>query len=312
MSILCRIPVIIFAAVFCVAAFAAEAPPPRSLAEVEAALAKAPELRAADMNELHVLLVAYRKDHGANEHDYPLWQKCWSLLLGGPAQAATGAAQLNLYGPPIGDATGHKGAPELSVSTAWGFPTDEELERADLVVLHCYIPWEPANVAKLEEFVSKGGGLVLVHPACIVGSTTVIDSVTALTGLAWEYGYTTFRHGPLDLTVTAPDHSVCLGLPRVMHFMDEAYWPLRGDRTKITVFATSEEASGQGGSAPEPMFWGHEYGKGRVFGCIPGHYTWTFDDPYLRILLLRGMTWAAGESPYRFDSLVLPGASVSE
>ena len=27
-------------------------------------------------------------------------------------------------------------------------------------------------------------------------------------------------------------------------------------------------------------------GKGRVYSCVPGHYTWTFDDPYFRILLL--------------------------
>jgi hypothetical protein len=31
------------------------------------------------------------------------------------------------------------------------------------------------------------------------------------------------------------------------------------------------------------------------------------DDPYFRILLLRGMAWAAGESPYRFDELVTRG-----
>jgi hypothetical protein len=52
--------------------------------------------------------------------------------------------------------------------------------------------------------------------------------------------------------------------------------------------------------------------KGRVFGCVPGHYTWTFDDPYFRLLLLRGMAWAAGESPYRFDSLVLRGVSLRD
>ena len=65
-------------------------------------------------------------------------------------------------------------------------------------------------------------------------------------------------------------------------------------------------------TAPQPVFWTYEYGKGRVFGCVPGHYVWTFDDPYFRILLLRGMAWAAGESPYRFDSLVLRGARLRD
>jgi len=60
------------------------------------------------------------------------------------------------------------------------------------------------------------------------------------------------------------------------------------------------------------MFYTYEYGKGRVFSCILGHYTWTFDDPYSRILLLRGMAWAAGESPYRFDRLVLRGIQLDK
>ncbi len=48
-----------------------------------------------------------------------------------------------------------------------------------------------------------------------------------------------------------------------------------------------------------------------AISCILGHYTWTFDDPYFRILLLRGMAWAAGESPYRFERLVLRGIPLS-
>jgi len=58
------------------------------------------------------------------------------------------------------------------------------------------------------------------------------------------------------------------------------------------------------------MFWTFQQGSGRVFGSVPGHYARVFDDPYLRLLLLRGIAWAAGESPYRFDSLVLSGANV--
>ena len=107
--------------------------------------------------------------------------------------------------------------------------------------------------------------------------------------------------------------------------MDEAYWPLHGDRSKVTTIATSKETVKkmhdfamveaiqqkwpEEPTKDEPMFWTYEYGKGRVYGCILGHYTWTFDDPYFRILLLRGMAWAARESPYRFDSLVLRGAT---
>ena len=53
--------------------------------------------------------------------------------------------------------------------------------------------------------------------------------------------------------------------------------------------------------------------KGRVFVCIPGHYMWTFDDPLYRVLVLRGIAWAAGEADVnRFNELALIGARVAQ
>ncbi|MHC4808075.1 MAG: hypothetical protein ACYTBX_17700 [Planctomycetota bacterium] len=64
--------------------WAAEAPKLRSRREVEAVLAKAPgPTGRRKLRELNVVLVAFKKDHGPNEHDYPLWQKRWAVLLGG-------------------------------------------------------------------------------------------------------------------------------------------------------------------------------------------------------------------------------------
>jgi type 1 glutamine amidotransferase len=48
-----------------------------------------------------------------------------------------------------------------------------------------------------------------------------------------------------------------------------------------------------------------------VFVSIPGHYSWTFDDPLFRLLLLRGIAWSAGESVDRFNALALPGARLA-
>jgi type 1 glutamine amidotransferase len=64
--------------------------------------------------------------------------------------------------------------------------------------------------------------------------------------------------------------------------------------------------------APQPLFWTYTSERGRAFGCVPGHFTWTFDDPWFRLLLLRGIAWAAGESPGRLDALALRGARVRE
>ena len=53
-----------------------------------------------------------------------------------------------------------------------------------------------------------------------------------------------------------------------------------------------------------------ERGKGRVFVSIPGHFSWSFDDPLFRILLLRGIAWAGREPVDRFNELALPGARI--
>jgi type 1 glutamine amidotransferase len=43
-----------------------------------------------------------------------------------------------------------------------------------------------------------------------------------------------------------------------------------------------------------------------------GHFDWTFDDPFFRTIVLRGIAWAAGESPYRFDPLILRGIPLKD
>ena len=80
---------------------------------------------------------------------------------------------------------------------------------------------------------------------------------------------------------------------------------------KVTALATSDETVGDKVSA-EPVIWAYEHGKGRVVASTLGHFDWSFDDPYFRTILLRGIAWAAGESPYRFDPLILRGIPLKE
>jgi type 1 glutamine amidotransferase len=49
-----------------------------------------------------------------------------------------------------------------------------------------------------------------------------------------------------------------------------------------------------------------------VFVSIPGHYTWTFDDPLFRLLLLRGMAWSAREPVDRLAELSTVGARIAD
>lgn len=79
----------------------------RSRKELQAALARAPKNASqAPPKPLTILLLADVKDHGENEHDYPLWQERWARLLGG--SAAWGNGPVSLYGQ---TASGQAGRP---------------------------------------------------------------------------------------------------------------------------------------------------------------------------------------------------------
>jgi type 1 glutamine amidotransferase len=144
---------------------------------------------------------------------------------------------------------------------------------------------------------------VLLHAAVIADKEP--EALAERIGLAAQPVRTNYRHGPLDLTITAPaDHPLTRGLKQV-HFLDETYWPPVGDAGKVKVLATAVEE----GKA-WPMLWTYERDKGRVFGSILGHYAWTFDDALFRVLILRGLAWAAGEPIGRFEPLATAGITL--
>jgi putative heme-binding domain-containing protein len=254
------------------------APPPRTRAEVEAVLGPARAAQATPPKPLRIVLAGGPKDHGIDEHDYPLWRTRWAALLG-RAEAVT-------------------------VGTADGWPSADDFASADVLVLYSANPgWSADKGAQLDKFLGRGGGLVLLHYA--VNGRSAPDEFARRIGLAWRDGRSRFRHGPLDLTFTAPDHPITAGF-KGLHLEDESYWDLVGDPAGIEVLATGVEDG-----RPRPLLWTRRVGPGRVFASIPGHYTWTFDDPLFRVLLLRAIAWSAGEPTDRFRELVTPGARLA-
>ena len=290
---------------------APEPPALRSRSDVEAVLARAPvSPKTSAHRPLRIVLIADKKDHAEHEHDYPLWQKRWALLLGG--RAASSEQQLNLYGPSACSPQDHVGAPGVEVLCVQGWPDDDVLRSADVLVAFCYLEWDAESRKRVGDYLRSGGGLVLLHSA----TWTRPGPSAQVADLVGVGGFTRYRHGPVELELTDSGHPISLGLPPKMSFLDETYWPPTPaiDPNRVTVLAVCAERQGGPESpvmAPQPIFWTVEPGRGRVFGCVLGHYTWTFDDPFFRILILRGLAWAAGESPFRFDSLVLRGARVT-
>jgi putative heme-binding domain-containing protein len=260
-------------------------PPPRTRAEVNKVLAPTPAettATAAPGKKLTILLVAGPKDHGPSEHDYPAWQQRWATLLG-LAERTT-----------------------IVQTKSW--PIAEQWATADVAVFYSANPdWNQERSKDLDAFLARGGGLVFIHFA--INGQEAVDSLAKRTGLAWRNGVSRFRHGPVELTIRDQNHPVTRGFDKVK-FVDESYWNLTGDVRDVHVLADAPEE----GEA-RPLLWTLEKprgvgGGGRVFVCVLGHYTWTFDDPLYRLLILRGICWTAGESTDRFNGLVTIGARV--
>lgn len=258
----------------------APVPPARSRDDVEHVLAGADAAAPAGGEQagpLRVVLVAGPKDHDQGEHDYPAWQKAWSRLLAR--------------------------APDTTVDTAWEFPSQEQIDNADVLVFFQRGRWDDARAAAIDPFLARGGGAVYVHWA--VDGRGGQEEFAKRIGLASLGGSIKYRHGEMDIDLRpGADHPITRNLHHI-ELEDEAYWELTGDPSQINLLGTSIEDG-----APQPIFWTVEQGPGRVFVSIPGHYSWTFDDPLFRTLLLRGIAWAGHRNVDRFNELVTLDARV--
>jgi putative heme-binding domain-containing protein len=257
-----------------------EMPPARTRTELEGLLPSpgAPAAAPGSRAPLRILLCIDDKDHGIDEHDYPLWQERWAKLLA------------------LGDG--------VTVTTARVFPSRAQLAAADVMVFYSRNSgWGKDKAALLDEFQGRGGGLVLIHWA-MEGRQEAL-AYGERVGLATGPG-SRYRHGAMELNFVRRDHPITRGFTR-LPLIDETYWVFHGDPSRVTPLAEAVEEN-----APRVQLWTHERGKGRVFGSIPGHYMWTFDDPLYRVLLLRGIAWAARQDDVdRLLDLATIGARVA-
>jgi len=201
------------------------------------------------------VLVASKQDHGPGQHDYPAWQKKWCALL--------------------------------NADTAFDWPSDEQWNTADVMVFYFWNhDWSDTRLAQLDAFQNRGGGIVMFHAACIADKEP--EKLAERIGLSAQPNISKYLHTPFQLKFVAPTNHP-LALKRIeMPLLDEPYWPLIGDTNRVQVLATGEiEAQAR------PLIWTFQRNKGRVFVSIPGHYTWTFDDPVFGALVRRAIAWVA-------------------
>ena len=210
--------------------------------------------------------------------------------------------------------------PRVTAVQAMYFPTEEQWETADLVVFYLQSRevWGKDLFDLIDAYQGRGGGLIFLHLGLLQGTG---EELAKRVGLAFGGqnaldGPTKWGAMPTPVNVTAEgkESQILKGFPSAIHMIDELYWNLTGDPKTITTLMTSS-AGPEGPLSREPkpeeldgkawpVMWMREKGRSKTFATVSGHNYFSFNDPYFRIILLRAMAWAMGESFDPFKPLV--------
>lgn len=149
----------------------------------------------------------------------------------------------------------------------------------------------PDGQKNLEQFVQRGGGLVLLHFAC--GAFQEWPEFVKIAGRVWNPSMRGHDpHGTFQVVMVDKEHPITKGLES-FDTTDELYTCLDGD-TPIHILAKSQsKVDGK----LYPMAFVLDYGQGRVFHTPLGHDVAAFSTPQVGELLRRATAWAARLDP---------------
>jgi putative membrane-bound dehydrogenase-like protein len=167
-------------------------------------------------------------------------------------------------------------------------PGDAELAKAKVVLLTGGAPWSAADRQRLEAYVEKGGGLVLVHDA-IPASGWVEGEVSRWSGVV-----------PLFFTPPGREDAVSSGISN-FDIDDEMVYGLRTPQdAKVLATTWTPNRKHLKGTDPQPyvygvspMVWSQTKGKGRIVFFVPGKNEATWKHPAIRTMLRRSVAWAS-------------------
>ena len=222
---------------------------------------------AAQKEPLRVFILAGEKTHGPagnGLHDYPTFLTDWTKLL-----TARGAV----------------------VQGALRFPTADELARTDVLVIFkgdggtC----SPAERAVLEPYLTRGGGLVVLHDGMCSDDAVWFSKMA---GAAKQHGEKNFSAGLIKLHFDDRVHPITKGLSD-FELDDEAFFLLR-KAPEMHVLATAPLPSN---GEVTPQVWVYETTMPggqpfRSFVWMQGHKYASFEVPASQTLILRGIAWA--------------------
>ena len=221
----------------------------------------------AAVDPLRVFIRSGPKSHGPGAHDYPRFLKEWVPLLNDRGARATGSDD---------------------------FPTRTQLAETDVLVLHKQEAGniDPADRQNLNEFLARGGGLVVIHAGTVSRDP---DWFKGIVGGSWRNGTTKWLEGPMQLYFTDRDSPITKDVSNwamddeIYYDMDilpearilaAAYTPKPLGRNPAAQ-KRAEELTGGGKRVSvydvQPQMWTYERtvagGRSpyRAFVSIPGH-----------------------------------------
>lgn len=151
---------------------------------------------------------------------------------------------------------------------------------------------DESQQAAMEEHIRSGKGFVGVHAAA--DTEYQWPWYGGLVGAYFD-GHPAVQPAQVDLALPAT-HPIVEGLPTSLELRDEWYDFRAHPGPEVTILATVDETTYEGGTMgePHPIAWAQEYDGGRSVYLGFGHTPESFSQPFVRDLLENALRWAAG------------------
>jgi type 1 glutamine amidotransferase len=226
--------------------------------------------KAVDPQAIRVLILSGRSDHD--------WRATTPFLR--QVLAGTGRFEVRVCECPAG-------------------LTAEAFKDFDVLVDNYAGPrWGSVTEQAVQDFVSSGKGLVVIHEALYVG-TAKKPSWKAFAEMTRVQQATSAAHnltGPpsfLRINLRRPEHPVVAGMKAEFRIADK----LCGNPTLLPgaeIIATAREVSqNENAVSDAPVLFANNYGKGRVFCTALGHELAGMNEKWFMTTFARGTEWAA-------------------
>jgi type 1 glutamine amidotransferase len=208
---------------------------------------------------------------GANNHD---WAKTTPVIKKILADAGTSVDVVDKPGEVTAAVLGQV---DVIVSN-WSNLADKTLD------------WPEENRKAFLDFVSNGGGHVVVHAGgCSFYDWAQYHKIAASWGKATSHG----AMHEFPVSIDMPGHAICRGVA-AFKTTDELWRnPKLPQGSKVLMSAFSSKKSG-GSDNNEPILAVSKYGKGRCVNFMLGHDVNTMANSGFKTVLVRSVLWAGG------------------